>query len=346
MRQANSLSKQSSNKLTLKQWLGRLLLAGLDLYVVYPSAHLILRALTGDRLWPIALMNNLLHWWLLFSFPLLALMLWQRRWWGAGLAGLNVVFFLWLFGGLFFPNLHTPDLPAGNADTLTVMAYNVGSGWAQPDDLIAALQDSGADVVALLEVAPWQADELSEALEDLYPYRVLYGYGVTGKGLLSRYPILEEELFSLPTSHMTHLRATLNVDGMPLNLIAAHPPRPHIGRGGFYYSRGHDDIVTLAEMAASADGPTIMLGDFNTSDLGEDYALVANTGLTDAFRVAGWGFGLTFPNRPLPFRPVTRIDYIWYSEHFYAVRAWVGPDAGSDHLPVLAELVWTQEAEE
>jgi endonuclease/exonuclease/phosphatase (EEP) superfamily protein YafD len=35
-----------------------------------------------------------------------------------------------------------------------------------------------------------------------------------------------------------------------------------------------------------------------------------------------------------------RIDYIWYTGDFRAARAWVGPDAGSDHLPVLAKLVW------
>jgi endonuclease/exonuclease/phosphatase (EEP) superfamily protein YafD len=35
-----------------------------------------------------------------------------------------------------------------------------------------------------------------------------------------------------------------------------------------------------------------------------------------------------------------RIDHILYTDHFVAQRAWVGPNAGSDHLPVLAELAW------
>jgi vancomycin resistance protein VanJ len=40
--------------------------------------------------------------------------------------------------------------------------------------------------------------------------------------------------------------------------------------------------------------------------------------------------------------PLVRIDYVWYTDDFRATRAWVGPDAGSDHLPVLAELVWEE----
>jgi endonuclease/exonuclease/phosphatase (EEP) superfamily protein YafD len=99
----------------------------------------------------------------------------------------------------------------------------------------------------------------------------------------------------------------------------------------------------LAEMA-TANGPGIMLGDFNTTDQSDLYKLVQDTGLTDAFRAVGWGFGLTWPvhfgraNTP----PLVRIDYIWFTKHFGAVDAWVGPQTGADHLPVLAELTWRE----
>jgi hypothetical protein len=33
------------------------------------------------------------------------------------------------------------------------------------------------------------------------------------------------------------------------------------------------------------------------------------------------------------------VDYVWHTAHFRATDSWIGPSAGSDHLPVLAELV-------
>lgn len=98
---------------------------------------------------------------------------------------------------------------------------------------------------------------------------------------------------------------------------------------------------------AAAGGPTILLGDFNLTDQNDSYALLRDAGLTDAFRTAGWGFGATWPVRKLgmPF-PLVRIDYIWYSERIHCTQAWLGPDLGSDHLPLLADLTWSGDVDE
>jgi endonuclease/exonuclease/phosphatase family metal-dependent hydrolase len=70
----------------------------------------------------------------------------------------------------------------------------------------------------------------------------------------------------------------------------------------------------------------------------------------DAFAAAGSGRGWTLPRRVgrssrfnhamhwLPLRPVARIDYIWCTPGIAVEAAWLGPDAGSDHLPVLARI--------
>jgi len=77
-------------------------------------------------------------------------------------------------------------------------------------------------------------------------------------------------------------------------------------------------------------------------------------GLKDAFQVAGRDRGHTLPRRigpwnrmltlnrllsRLTFFPMLRVDYVWYTEPLSCRQAWVGEDTGSDHLPVLAELV-------
>ncbi len=108
-------------------------------------------------------------------------------------------------------------------------------------------------------------------------------------------------------------------------------------------------IDALAALAV-ASAPALLLGDFNFTPRHPMYRRLTLIGLQDAFAVDGQGRSRTLPARigpssrinhrlhwiPLP--PVTRVDYIWHTTFITAQAASVGPDGGSDHLPVLARL--------
>jgi vancomycin resistance protein VanJ len=304
--------------------------------------YLLLHILTGTRLWPVALAANFSQWLLLPTLILLPFTLWRRRWTPALLSGMSAAAFGWLFGGLFLPQ-PAPTLSAQRLP-LTVMTFNVNNGHATPDRLNALIRDSGAAIVGLEEVNWVQAAALPDTG---YPYQVVHSDGTRGIALLSQYPILEHDLFYLESHRMPHLRVVLDVDGTRLTVIVAHPPPPILTTTGYYPDPlAAVEIATLADMAAN-HAPAILMGDFNTSDQSDSYALLPAAGLTDAFRAAGWGFGVTWPARrkhhDVPLPPLVRIDYIWLTSDFRPVRAWVGPPAGSDHLPVVADLVWEQD---
>jgi vancomycin resistance protein VanJ len=340
--------KHETSSLAFRQLSGRILLTVCDIFAAYPILHLLLRSVFGDRLGFISFMNNLIHWWLLLTLPLLVVMLMLRQWRRTAVAAVDAIAFVWLFGELFLPAISQPNTSLETQPPLVVMTYNAGNDQVTPDALVALVRDTGADIVGLQELSPAQVTAIETQLEDDYPYQALYGYGIhCGIGILSRHPILAEELLFLNWHTHPHQLATLSIDGIPLRMIVIHPPPPHyeLDANGPYQSRGTDDLIMIIEIA-TADEPTIMLGDLNATDQSTDYALLQGAGFSDAFRAAGWGFGTTFPDRigayTLP-APLVRIDYIWHTEHFCATRAWVGPDAGSDHLPVLAELVLVQE---
>jgi endonuclease/exonuclease/phosphatase family metal-dependent hydrolase len=89
----------------------------------------------------------------------------------------------------------------------------------------------------------------------------------------------------------------------------------------------------LSALAEAHDLPMVVGGDFNMpSDDSTMAALRAN--FRFAFEDAGWGYGYTRPAR----LPWVRIDHILAGPEWYAVACRVGPDFGSDHLPVFAEL--------
>lgn len=229
------------------------------------------------------------------------------------------------------------------------MTYNVGNGLAQPGRLATLLLETAADVVGLQELAALQAEALAGDLASLYPYQVLVPSGFSGKGLLSRFPFLHQEQLPLYPAR-PDLRAVVDMNGIPLSVLLAHPPPPRLSGSHIAF-----DAATLAQLQGLTElaiqhAPTVLLGDFNMTRRNPRYARFMAAGLVDAFAVAGTGHGWTLPVRlghaarfnhglqRLPLRPVARVDYIWYTPPLHAEVAWVGSDGGSDHLPVLARL--------
>ncbi len=79
-----------------------------------------------------------------------------------------------------------------------------------------------------------------------------------------------------------------------------------------------------------------MAGDFN---LTAEHPLYRRdwSGYVNAFSGASWGLGETMFTR----RIGLRIDHVLAGPDWRPVRCWVGPDVGSAHRPVLADLSWS-----
>jgi len=97
---------------------------------------------------------------------------------------------------------------------------------------------------------------------------------------------------------------------------------------------GHEMARVLVALAGSSDVPVLIGGDFNMPS--DDSTMAAlRSSFRFAFEEAGWGYGYTRPAR----RPWVRIDHILTGPQWYVSACRVGPDFGSDHLPLLAEVV-------
>ena len=91
----------------------------------------------------------------------------------------------------------------------------------------------------------------------------------------------------------------------------------------------------LAGEAARVTGPVLLVGDFNTPPESVLHRRHWG-GYTDAFGQAGWGWGHTFANRWTR----VRIDHILIGGGGRASACWIGPDVGSPHRPVIADVAW------
>lgn len=83
-------------------------------------------------------------------------------------------------------------------------------------------------------------------------------------------------------------------------------------------------------------GPMIVAGDFNLTPDSRIYS-EAWSKFHNAFSTAGWGWGQTKWTRWYG----VRIDHILHDSAWKCMQVAVGPDVGSDHLPLMAELVFT-----
>lgn len=233
---------------------------------------------------------------------------------------------------------------------LTVMTYNAGAGLASPSRLIDLLRQSRADIIGLQELAPEQGEAIADLLRDEYPHQTLHPTGIPGKGIISRFALHETSLLHWHPGR-PDLQAVVAAPGGDLTVIVAHPPPPRFGRNRIEQDLRSNAQITSIAVAATRGHPAVLLTDFNRTGWQAAYRQLRAAGLIDAFGVAGRGRGSTLPTRVshLAYRghplgdvvlpPMVRVDYVWHTPHFRAVACWTGGNAGSDHLPVLAELV-------
>lgn len=311
-----------------------------------------LDTIVGDQWWWLFLLNaSALY--LFVPLPLLCLVaLWVRQpvLWSS--LGTTVLLGLLLYGDMLLPDLPVTPL-AGHP--VTVMTSNLLGSNDETEAVIAALGNSGADVIALQELSPVLAEAIKRDLATTYPYQVLDPQpGVVGMGVISRYPLRHTNT-SLPGAWVGRPQVLALTVGTTLVTLVNFHAIPPVGSESMSLEwrirERERQARALVYLADATPHPVIVLGDLNATDQHTAYAIIT-THFIDAWRTAGWGFGHTFPgavsagsSRPEMFgipvpKWLVRIDYVFHSAHWHTHTAQIGPwDGVSDHRPVLATLV-------
>jgi endonuclease/exonuclease/phosphatase family metal-dependent hydrolase len=341
MRTVPDQQKPSSS---LRERFFSLIMALIDVYAFGIIVYLLLRLITQERLWPVAVINHVIHWLLVPSVLMTLLFAGLRRWPRTALNAVGTAAFLVLFGEFFLPALPAGDVCASSAagcSQIRVMTFNT---HAEPEtdvsSKIDAVLESGADVIALQEMSVALAAAIDSELMDEYPYQALHPVSIPGAGMISKVPFDKVEAVNIGELYIT-IHVVITVDNSPVSIFCTHTSPPTLDLSLGYASKGRGDIRKLIDLAEDQEA-VLILGDFNTVDQMQDYRIFRNAGYKDAFREAGWGWGSTFPDYDsVPIQPFMRIDYIFHSADFHSRRAWVGPETVSDHRPVIADLVYS-----
>jgi endonuclease/exonuclease/phosphatase (EEP) superfamily protein YafD len=280
-----------------------------------------------------------------------ALLIYRRRFWAiAGmLAALWNVALAWpsIAGNV---KMLFADAPKGRA--LKVVSFNLSYDNPAVAKTVEFLAKSGADVIGLSEVTP-EAKAALAKLKEIYPHSI----DCIGQDrfcelmLLSKKPLrysfagkIGPKLTYVASAELDWQGGAVSVavahivlpfvkpDWQPLQTwITADDPSPLLAKTPPLWQSMQ--MAVLAGYARSLGPDQIVMGDFNSAPWSD---------VQTAFRAATWldnrgPLVATWPVRlPAPLR--VPIDSVFVGGGLKLRELHAGPDLGSDHLPIIAEI--------
>jgi vancomycin resistance protein VanJ len=242
---------------------------------------------------------------------------------------------------------------AGRANSamprVRIMTYNIHHVSHGAARIARDIREVRPDIVCLQETNPAKpGKDVIGKLRHLFPDWHCATHGQLT--VLSRYPIAECEIHPEPVDYWrVLLEVTVLPEGRRLTVINLHMNTAADSEsltdhyGGFpSYLRSSTiarsmQVSRLLGVARGIRGPLVLAGDFNTPPRGRLYRRLTQE-FQDCFRASGWGFGYSFRSD----LPVMRIDYVLVGNGLRPARCIAPSLAGSDHRPVVADVVFTQ----
>lgn len=305
----------------------------------------------GDAWWPATIFLFIGRWIVLLPLAVLipAAILLRRK----CIAPLALAAAIAIFPILGFETGWRRLFARGDGVPLRIVSFNTEIGDSLAVDLHNRLADWNADIIAIQECGPL----LQESINSLTDWNSNEENGVCliTKLAIKEIAVMNRSGYARMNEFNSDniggsadvVRYTLATPRGDIDVTTVHLETPRKGLEGFLSGENgaisrlklNTELRDIESRSARAwvDRGTrrqIVLGDFNTPI--ESRIFRRHWGdLKNAYSQAGFGFGRTKLNGWIK----VRIDHILHSEHFYTKKAFTGQQIGSDHRPVIADLV-------
>ncbi len=229
--------------------------------------------------------------------------------------------------------------PAPDGTSLRLLLANVHYSNADHERVLRLVGETRPDVFIAQEVSGRWMEALG-ALRADYPYVVGKPLqGVFGVVAFSRVPLLDSTVTYDGSGDRPTLVLRMAAGASPLSIVATHPLQPLSPR---WFPKRNEQLAAVGDLVAGLPGPVILIGDLNTTMWSPWYArLTATTGLRNAR--AGRGILPSWPTSlPALFR--IPIDQCLVGDGVTVRDVRLGPEIGSDHLPLVVDVVMTDAA--
>lgn len=240
---------------------------------------------------------------------------------------------------------YIPHTEAGSefGKPLHVFLLNVHQRNKNYAEAISLVREENPDVAVLDEVNEGWIEQLN-SLKDILPYSVEQvnpsSLGIT---IYSKLPLKNVSVDFFGTKDSPTILSNLNIDGQVISLIAAHPLPPF--KPAFFQSR-NKQLEEMGKYVKQMEYPALIVGDLNITMWSPYYKkFIRQTELRNARQGFGilpsWPANSSVSRVPGTIAPLVSIpiDHYLISPEIKVSKIKIGRNVGSDHLPVIADLV-------
>lgn len=261
--------------------------------------------------------------------PVLILASWHHRYALAAVSAAVGLGLLVLAAPLVAPRGRTR--PLGDAAGLRVASANLWYQNSRVTDVSDALADIDPDVIVFNEYTSEHRDVLlTTSLAMRYPHKVDVSHGgALGTALWSRRPIAVD---STPATYGPSVDVTVDGPDGEVRIVASHFPTPIDSFDGWRRDHG-----VAQSIGRSVTGPTLLIGDLNTSYWHPDFRRLLGAGFVDAHIVNGAGFAMSWPTTWIV-PPFVQLDHALTTGDLVSTEVDNFEVPGSDHRGIVVTV--------
>jgi len=296
---------------------------------------------SGDKWWFGTVLLYGPRW--IYFYPMIVLvpatLIWQRRclW----TLGLTAILIAWPIMGFNLP-LKSKEKPG--TVPLRVMTYNIDRWNVSAENFSILLDEVQADIVAVQECAP--------ARWKLPPQWFVKRAGTSL--VVSRFPVTKCEISKRPPD-VNGVYCVIDTPGGKIGFACVDLLTPRraldnvldekkifdfsqVDKTQRMISDRWDESNNLHNWIRSfPEEKKIIAGDFNLTVDSPIYRKIWSN-YSNAFNKTGFGYGYSKPTKINIFKYSARVDHILSTPGFNPLTSGIGPDYGSDHLPLIADF--------
>ena len=281
----------------------------------------------GGHYWVFDLFNHFQYQYLaFFSFCLVLLLVIKAR-----REATIVTVLLMLPVSRIAPAYFAPAEVATSGVPIRVASFNVLVSNHRHDDALRWARESNADCIYFTETTDKWTKAL-KALADDYPYSI--EGKKSGFAFYSKLRITRHKIVPCSDFEFSLLVADLATPNGEVAFFGIHP-LPPVTKS--WANALDETMVIVAREVDQENGPVIVVGDFNITRWSKMARPLERVQLLDASRGKSpeptW-----MRSNPLVTIPIDRILYRGQGMSCQSFH--IGPDLGSDHRPVVAEIAW------
>jgi len=254
-----------------------------------------------------------------------------RQWVWSGLGAICIGLNLWVIVPWYLPD--PSSIPIEGGISLRVMYANVLTKNENKQGFISRVREAEPDILVVLETDQDWLKAL-EVFRDKYPATLSKARSDDfGIAVFSAFPFTDAAVTTVGGVEVPAITATIEIGDREIFLLALHTFPPKIAR---WDSHRMKQIEAIPEMIRDRTQPCLVIADLNAAMWSPYYKqLIGNTGLRNTRK----GFGL-LPTWPAYYSPfLIPIDHILCTPDIQVLHCEKGKQFGSDHLPLIADLV-------